>query len=98
MRRDRKRSAICLGTSADLIKLILAPWTPVTGLSGSSGAGTAKGEETSALFLVYSCGRARPSWALRRRGGRCGRLLFPHHGRRRIPRGPTHLGHGLPIL
>ena len=29
MRRDRNLSAICLGTSTDLIKLISAPWTAV---------------------------------------------------------------------
>jgi hypothetical protein len=29
MRRDRNLSAMCLGTSTDLIKLILAPWTAV---------------------------------------------------------------------
>ena len=40
MRRDRKRSAICLGTSTDLIKLIFAPWVPLLGKGGSSGAGT----------------------------------------------------------
>ena len=47
MRRDRNLSAICLGTSTALIKLMLAPWVPLLAKRGSSGAETqAKGEET----------------------------------------------------
>jgi hypothetical protein len=47
MRRDRNLSAICLGTSTALIKLMLAPWVPLFAKRGSSGAETqAKGEET----------------------------------------------------
>src|SRR5271163_299578 len=40
MRRDRSRSAICLGTSTDLIKLIGTPSCAVTVKVGSSGAKT----------------------------------------------------------
>jgi hypothetical protein len=69
MRRDRSRSAICFGTSADLIKLMLAPWCAVVLVNvGPSGAKRHPGEK-GAQHLVYTP-RGRIPDQVARCGGR----------------------------
>jgi hypothetical protein len=65
MRRDRNRSAICLGTSADLIKLIWAPWVCryLRKVARLEQELRLKARKQNALLLVYSVTVfPRPGW------------------------------------